>query len=303
MHLDRRAIVGGLPAAALAAPALAKAVFAMPPGACDSHVHIYDTSQFPYRADLPAQPAQTGTAAQYRALVQHEVGTTRAVVVTASAYGTDNRITLDTMQKLGRQTRGSAILPADITDAQLKALHDAGVRGARIMPTAIDTLEPLARRVAPLGWHMQLSLTGPGIAELEPVLLKLPAPFLMDHCAHVPLPDGVASPVFASAKRLLDSGRGWMKVAVPFDDSKIGPPDYPDFSAVAQAFVRHAPERMVWGTAWPYAPARTYLTPKAMTDILQSWAPDAGVRHRILVENPEKLYGFDPKDRPRPQFA
>jgi predicted TIM-barrel fold metal-dependent hydrolase len=72
---------------------------------------------------------------------------------------------------------------------------------------------------------------------------------------------------------------------------------------VARDYVLHNPERVVWGTGWPYAPERPYLTARAMTDILQSWAPDANVRHRILVENPEKLYGFDPKDRPRPRYG
>jgi D-galactarolactone isomerase len=302
--MTRRDVLASMPAAALAlsAPAFAKAKFAMPAGACDTHVHIYDTA-FPYRPGLPTPPAQSGTALQYRSLVQQEMGVTRAIVVTASAYGTDNTVTLDALQKLGRNARGSAILAADISDADLKTLHDAGVRGARILPAGVPGLEALAERIAPMGWHLQISLGGPAIAELEPVLMRQPAPFVLDHCAHVPLPEGIASPVYASARRMLDGGKGWVKVSVPYDDSKIGPPDFPDFSAVARDYVRHNPERVVWGTAWPYAPSKPFLTAKAMTDILQSWAPDAKVRHRILVENPEKLYGFDSRNRPSPQFS
>jgi D-galactarolactone isomerase len=295
--LRRRAVLAAIPSLAVTSPAIGKMNFLIPNGTCDSHAHIYDP-RFAYRPDLAIQPA-TATVDDYQSQVQDVLGIKRVILITPSAYGADNRCLVDSLKRMGRYAFGTAVLHPDLPDPALKALHNAGVRGARVLPAAREDIEPLAARIAPLGWHLQISLPGPQIVEVEPVLMRQPARFIMDHFAHVPQPDGLQSPSYAAARRLVDSGRGWIKMSTPYEDSTIGPPDYPDVSVVARDFALHAPERMVWASAWPYPATRPALSATAMLNILAAWVPNAAVRNRILVENAEKFYGFDPTDRPR----
>ena len=295
--LRRRAFLGAIPSLAIVAPAVAKVDLAIPDGTCDSHAHIYDP-RFAYRPGLTVQPA-TATVDDYKSQVQDVLGIKRVILITPSAYGANNRCLLDSLARIGRYALGTAVIKPDLADADLKGLHNAGVRGARILPAAREDIEPIAARVAPLGWHLQISLPGPQIAELETVLMRQPARFIMDHFAHVPQPEGLQSASYVAARRLVDGGKGWIKMATPYEDSKIGPPDYPDVGIVARDFALHAPERMVWATAWPYPAARPGLDATAMLNILSAWVPNAAVRNRILLENAELFYGFDPTDRPR----
>ena len=75
-------------------------------------------------------------------------------------------------------------------------------------------------------------------------------------------------------------------------DTKVGPPTYADVTRVAQAFVKAAPERMVWGSDWPHPTEKDKPDDAVLFDLLAEWAPDAATRQRILVTNPEELYGF-----------
>ena len=62
---------------------------------------------------------------------------------------------------------------------------------------------------------------------------------------------------------------------------------------MARAYVKAAPERMVWGSDWPHPSEReTKPDDGLLFDLLADWAPDEATRQRILVQNPEALYGF-----------
>src|SRR3954466_10510511 len=134
-----------------------------PVNACDCHMHIYDGERFPPARPGPQSRMQENAAvAQYR-LLQKRNGTTRTVIVTPAAYVTDNRVTLDGIEQLGRErTRGVAVVHPTVTDAELKALNDGGIRGIRFTifdprsaAVSIDMIEPLAKRIADLNWHIQ----------------------------------------------------------------------------------------------------------------------------------------------------
>jgi predicted TIM-barrel fold metal-dependent hydrolase len=109
------------------------------------------------------------------------------------------------------------------------------------------------------------------------------------------------SPAYKAVRRLLDSGHGWVKLSNPYIDSKIGPPDYADMGAVAKSYIAARPDRLLWGSNWPLPDFTTGPLPDVMTffNLMPDWAPDAALRHRILVENAEVVYGFDSKNRPK----
>jgi D-galactarolactone isomerase len=222
--------------------------------------------------------------------------------VTPRNYATDNRVTLDALAQLGANARGVAVVHPTITDAELKALDAAGIRGIRFSLTGgadavvtWDMVEPLSKRVAALGWHLQFNLDGSQITERADLLRRLPSQLVFDHMGRPTLPAGIEDQSFAVMRGLIDRGRTWIKLSGAYSNSKIGPPSYPEATAIAQAFVKAAPERMVWGSDWPHPGEQNkpVLPDDALLfDLLAVWAADEATRRRILVENPEGLYGF-----------
>jgi len=268
-----------------------------PAGACDCHHHIYDAVRFP-----PVQPGGTiipdARLEEYR-MLQRRIGTSRNVVVTPLAYVTDNRVTLDAIARLRPNARGVAVLRPTVTDAELKMLADGGIRGIRFSlsdprnaPTSIEMIEPLSKRVNALGWHVQINMTADQIVAAQDLWNRLPSAIVFDHLGHVPEPAGVKHPVFNVVRRLVDKGRTWVKLSVTYDNTKDGPPGYADITKVAQAYVKAAPERMVWGSNWPHPNETKKPDDAALFDLMSKWAPDEATRNRILVRNPAALYGF-----------
>jgi D-galactarolactone isomerase len=270
-----------------------------PANAADCHMHIYDP-RFAEYGPARAKP-NNATVQDYR-LLQKRTGTTRVVVVTPRNYATDNRVTVDALAQLGANARGVAVIHPTITDAELKALDAAGIRRIRFTLTGgadavvtWDMVEPLSKRVAALGWHLQFNLDGSQITERADLLRRLPSQLVFDHMGHPTLPAGIEDQSFAVMRGLIDKGRTWIKLSGAYSNSKIGPPSYPEATAIAQAFVKAAPERMVWGSDWPHPGEQNkpVLPDDALLfDLLAVWAPDEATRRRILVENPESLYGF-----------
>ena len=265
--------------------------------ACDAHLHIYDPAFKMAWPKLRAQP--NASAAEYK-LLQRRLGTTRAIVVQPAVYGTDNRATLAAVGTLGLENaRAVGVLHPTVTDAELDELHAGGMRGLRFTQhdpatavTSPDMIEPLARRIAERGWHTQLHLRGDQIVAMRDVIERLPGTLVIDHMGRLPQPEGTAHPAFDVVRKLLDSGRGWVKLSGPYLDTKVGPPRYLDATKVAREYVKAAPERCVWGSDWPHPTESTKPDDAVLLDLLQEWARDEATRHRILVANPALLYGF-----------
>ena len=303
--IQRRSVLGGLAVLPLAQPALAQLArpgFAVPNGACDCHHHIYDARWTYAPASILRPPP--ATVADYRAYMR-QLGTSRSIIVTPSSYGFNNEPTTDALRQLGNRARGVAVVPLDVPEAELRRLDAAGYRGVRVQssagnPHTVAAIAPLARRVAPLNWHIQLNLSADEYAAQEKLLLGLPVTFVVDHMANIPGEDGVKSPAYAALRRLLDAGRTWVKVSAPDSLSQSGPPAYADRSAIALGLIAAAPERCIWGSNWSFPANNPKPDSVLMLDILGQWVKDAPLRHRILVENPERLYGFDPARRPAP---
>jgi predicted TIM-barrel fold metal-dependent hydrolase len=274
---------------------------AAPGDACDCHIHAYDAARFAPLRPTARMQAQAG-AAEYQ-LLQRRLGTRRTVVVTPAVYETDNRVTLDAIVQLG-EARGVAVVHPTVTDAELDRLAAGGIRGIRFTQfdpstavTTLDMIEPLARRVADLGWHVQIHMRADQIAAVASLWERLASTIVFDHMGRLPQPVGIDHPAFALLRRLIDKGRTWVKLSGAYLDTKVGPPSYGDATAVARAFVTAAPERMVWGSDWPHPTEAQKPDDAVLFDLLAEWVPDAATRHRVLVGNPQNLYGFAPSSR------
>ena len=274
-----------------------------PPGACDCHHHIYDPARFP-PSRPSAQQVPNARVEDYR-LLQRRLGLSRDIVVTPTPYPapvSDNQVTLDAIRQLGPNARGVVIVYPEITDAELKAYDAAGVRGVRYSltsgrPGAASTASPadieaMSKRVNALGWHVQFNTTAEQIVAAEDLLKRLASPIVFDHMGHLPQPEGIGHPGFRIIRELIDKGRTWVKLSVTYDSSQDGPPGYADVNRVGQAYVRAAPERLVWGSNWPHPSEPAKPDDAMLFDLLAQWAPDEATRNRVLVQNPETLYGF-----------
>jgi len=279
-------------------PDMDAATFDIPAGACDTHAHVVATDaiaypQVPERSYTPPPAPESA----YLAMLK-QTGMSRGVLVQISVYGTDNRYMLEVLRRHPDQLRGIGVVAPTVTDAELEAMHAAGVRGLRINVLfgggiGFDAMETLAHRIADFGWHMQFLMDARQLPELMPRMRKLPVPGVVDHMGHMPVAEGIHSAGFQALQHLVRDHGWWVKLSGAYRISER----FDDFSDVvpwAQALIDTAPDRMLWGSDWPHVHLTRMVNTGRLRNQLALWAPDADVRHRILVSNPERLYGFAP---------
>ena len=271
----------------------------VPAGACDCHIHVYD-SRYPVVPGARLTPPDASVA-DYRQL-QRRTGTERVVFVTPSTYGTDNTAMREALAAFGDRARGVAVIDERTGAAELQALHDIGVRGIRMnlslgVTHSTDQLETLGRRVAPLGWHLQLLAPPDVLAALESRLMQLPVPVVFDHLARIAPSQAGKHPAHGLVLRMLDGGRAWVKLSGAYIVSEVGPPGYADVDALARSYLAAAPDRVVWGSDWPHASATAGHQPMPddarQMELVAAWTQTPDALRRVLVANPAVLYGFD----------
>lgn len=279
---------------------LDRADIALPPGACDCHVHVYD-SRYQAAPGAVLQPPDASIADYAR--VQARMGTSRAVLVTPSTYGANNAPMLDGLGQLGAQGRGVAVVDGGESDAELARLQVAGVRGVRANLSLGRTIRPdaigeLAARIAPLGWHLQLLMPLSQLLELAPMIRRLPVDVVFDHFARLSPEQGHAHPAHSLLLELLSTGRAWIKLSGGYLLSPLRSSEDPALDALARSFIGAAPDRVVWGSDWPHATASAGHQPMPddarQVERLAQWAGDAAILRAVLVDNPQRLYGFEP---------
>ncbi len=265
----------------------------LPPGACDTHMHVYDRS-YPSSPVAVLHPPDA-TVDDYRTL-QAELGTERVVVVQPTTYGVDNRCQLDAMAQLGDAARGIAVIDQTTSEAEIDRLDGLGVRGARfhMLPGGAvgwGSLEPVAAAVADVGWHIQLQLNGRELTDRIDQLLALPVTVVIDHIGRFMPPVPVDDPAFRALCRLIEQGSAWVKISAPYESSLDGSGAYADVAPLARTLIDRYPDRMLWATNWPHPGQTDPPTAADLRALLDAWVP---VDHRqaILVDNPAALYGF-----------
>jgi D-galactarolactone isomerase len=266
-----------------------------PSGTCDTHMHIYERS-YPKAPTATFEPPDAPVSDYLE--VRDRLGIERTVVVQPTAYGTDNRCTLEAMKALGSSARGVAVVDQTVTDTELDRLTKLGICGIRfhMLPGGAlpwDILETMAARVAAFGWHVQLQLDGRQFPEREGQLRRLTGTLVVDHVGKFLEPVLPDHPSFRVLMRLVENGRTWVKLSAPYEVSKLGPPNYDDVGTLAKALVNAAPDRALWATNWPYSMSGAAKPDDAwMLDMLLDWVADDATRTKVLVDNPARLYGF-----------
>ena len=273
-----------------------KPAFSLPRGACDTHVHIWGPfDRFPVAKGAPYTPPER-TRDDLVAL--HErLGVDRAVIVQTTVYKSDNRAMLDGIARSGGRWRGVALIDEHFTDADFRTLHEGGVRGVRFgfvkhlggVPD-LALVRRTAARIAPMGWHLVLHLDAGNIPEFIDFFGELSLPVVVDHMGRVPVRDGLDQPPFRILLDLLKRPNWWVKVSGAERISETGPP-FADAIPFAQRLIEAAPDRVLWGTDWPHPNVRWEPDEADLVDLLPSFAGAAAL-HKVLVDNPARLYGF-----------
>jgi len=274
----------------------APVAYVPPPGACDSHCHIFGpAARFPFTEKRAYTPPDSGLH-RFEAL-QTRLGLSRAVFVQASCHGTDNAAMVDAIRRGEGRYAGVAMIDDNTTDAEIAELHEVGVRGTRFNFVAhlggapdLDTYWRLVNRVVPLGWHIVLHFDAVDLPDYSDLLAQMPCPFVIDHMARVPVAGGVDQAPFQALLKLMSDERAWVKISGAERLTADGPPPYDDVVPFARALIDTSPDRILWGTDWPHPNVRHMPDDGDLVDLLAAFAPDEPTRNRILVDNPARLY-------------
>lgn len=279
-------------------PSPSRPRFAPPPGAVDAHCHVFGpASVFPFAPQRRYTPCDAPKEKLW-ALRDH-LGFERNVIVQATCHGADNGALVDALADAGDRARGVATVTAQFSDAELRALDTAGVRGARFnfvrrladcVPREI--LLEIAARVAPLGWHVVLYFEAADLPDLFDFFAALPVPLVVDHMGRPDVAGRADGPGFARFIELMRVRPDiWSKVSCPERLSRTGPPGYDDVVPFARRLIEMFPDRVLWGTDWPHPNMTTHMPDDgALVDFIPRIAPTVELQRRLLVENPLRLY-------------
>lgn len=268
-----------------------------PAGAIDCHVHLFGpASRYPFHPSSRYTSADALPETQIA--LQETLGLAGAVVVSGGGYGQETRHLEEVLERFPERFRGVALLPDEVQRQDIARLDRLGVRGARFVSSghrgALPRLSSsVASAVAEFGWHVQFYPAGEDLLAHEEQLLKLPTPVVLDHFAAIPAAGGIGQAAFSCLLRMLDTGRVWVKLSGPM---RCDPGDFPYASVtpLARTLVRHAPERLLWGSDWPHVNMNDRRMPNDgdLFNLLAEWVPVAEIRKRILVDHPREVYGF-----------
>ncbi|KAI9932433.1 hypothetical protein MW887_008674 [Aspergillus wentii] len=250
----------------------------LPPGAFDTHVHVFDPKLGPYadgRAYTPEDaPLQKLIAFNKNIAANTQNGT--LVLVQPSPYKTDCTVLMHCLQELkDREVTAYAIVVIDletITDEELEHMHQLGARGIRLnfqadgkevdLSKLVALLQQAARRISHLpGWMIQLFIPAWTWDVLHDHILALPVTVIADHLGGVLGPSKLSSeyqsspilqPGFKSLLSLAKQSRVIVKISGLYRMSNESVSNFRDMQSIIQAFAKEIPDQVIWGSDWPH---------------------------------------------------
>jgi 2-pyrone-4,6-dicarboxylate lactonase len=279
-------------------PNPSKPKFKLPPGAVDAHCHVFGPGDvFPYAPERKYTPCDAPKEKLWE--LRDFLGFERNVIVQATCHGTDNRALVDALKSSNDRARGVASVGPNVTDAELKELHEAGVRGVRFnfVKRLVDTpprdvLMSIANRIKPLGWHIVIYFEAQELPELYDFFTSLPTVVVVDHMGRPDVTKPVDGPEFELFVKLMREHENfWSKVSCPERLSKVGPPHYEDVIPFARRLVETFPDRVLFGTDWPHPNMKSHMPDDGLlVDYAGKVATTPELQRKLLVDNPMRLY-------------
>lgn len=277
---------------------------ALPAGACDSHCHVIGPHErFPLAQG--SGDIRDGSCALHLAMLD-ALGLDRALIVhPSSVYGGDHAAFLSALAAGGSRYRGVAVARADVSDAQLDAWMQAGVCALRFVAVktpqglpfpgsaGFDDLIALAPRLRERGMHAQVWADCRDTLAQEAQLTKLGIPIVLDHMGRMDVAAGASGADFQRLCALVGDGHVFVKLTLCRNSKQR--PGYEELRPFHDALVAANPEALVWGSDWPHLRmGEETPDPRALLDVFRTWVADAAIERKILVETPQRLFGFTP---------
>jgi len=262
----------------------------------DCHFHVFENqAEYPFTENRSYTP----TLATWKAFetMSDIIGADRAVLVHPSVYGHDHAVFLDTLRAHPERLRGVAVLPVGANEREIECLDAAGARGTRVNVlfaggNQLSDIQELVNRIAPYNWHLQLLADVSVNPELPIRAASLGVPVVFDHFGH----PSVADPNHAGFRNLcaaVREGVAWVKVSGAYRVVSAEN-NWQAIDPFVEALLNANPERLFWGTDWPHPGINEPMPDDvSLAEMVLRWLPDEQLRHKILVRNPEVLYGFD----------
>ena len=274
-----------------------KPSFKAPAGAVDAHCHVFGPAdKFPYHPKRKYTPCDAPKEKLFE--LRDYLGFERNVIVQASCHGTDNAALLDALEAAGELARGVAVIDPAITEDELKAMHKAGVRAVRfnfvkrlVDTTPREVFVAIADKIKPLGWHIVVYFEAPDLEDLAPFLNELNTVIVVDHMGRPDVAKGVDHPDFQRFINLMkNNDKLWTKVSCPERLTQT-PPDYSDVVPFAKILLETFPDRVLWGGDWPHPNMKSHMPDDGkLVDEIPKIAPTIQLQHKLLVDNPMRLY-------------
>ena len=279
-------------------PSPSRPTFTPPPGSVDAHCHVFGPGdEFPYAPERKYTPIDAGKEKLFA--LRNHLGLDRNVVVQATCHGADNRAMVDAVVSAEGRARGVATIRPGIDPGELRAMHEAGVRGIRfnfvsrlVDPKPDDYYRPLVELVADLGWHVVLYFEAADLAARWELFTSLPITLVVDHLGVPDVTKPADGPDFNLFVRFMAENENvYSKVSCPERLSKVGPPLYDDVRPFARHVIETFPDRVLWGTDWPHPNMKQHMPDDgALVDLIPLIATTPDLQRRLLVDNPMRLY-------------
>lgn len=267
--------------------------FEMPPGACDTHFHVFEPG-FPV-VGKPQYTFPEATIDQYLSLAE-VLGIDRMVLVQPTYYGEDNTLLLHALSRLGERARGVVRVPDDVTPATLEDYDAHGVRAIRLDlftrrewtdDRLLGYVHHMAALAQPLGWHLQFYAPGSVVHSMLPRLADLPVPYVVDHMGYIKQSDGLGAAGTDGLLNAMNTGNCWIKLSGAYRVAANSP--LSSVAPLGRALVAARPDRLVWGSDWPHLPDGQRDTGEVL-NLLADWAPHPRDRATVLVDGPDTLF-------------
>lgn len=285
----------------------------LPEHSCDTHVHVFEPTQFPYAAKRAYTPGRASVA---QLMDMHQsLGVGRVVLVQPSVYGTDNACLLDAIERIGQaRARGVAVVDLNtVSDDTLDQLHAGGVRGIRLnlhvnseaggqagFAQAQQQVSAAKRLAQWPSWHLQVHASLSVHVALLDTYAAVGLPVVFDHFAGGAVADAHGDALLQPLLQAMHTQPVYVKLSAAYRMSQGC-----DASALTRAFYQAAPKQVLWGSDWPHTggaggqgrkpeavePFRDIDNRQALSHITQALGSVAAVQ-QVLVSNPTHLYGF-----------
>ena len=284
-------------------PNPSKPRFKPPPGAVDAHCHVFGpAAEFPFAPERKYTPCDASKDQLFA--LRDYLGFDKNVVVQATCHGADNRAMVDCIKASNGRAKGVATVKEEVTDAELKEMDAAGVKGVRfnfvkrlVDFTPKDVLLRIASRIAPMGWHVVIYFEAPDLPELEDFFNEIPTDLVVDHMGRPDVTLGVDHPQFQRFLSFMGNNEKiWCKTTCPDRLTAAGAPfgEYDDVVPYARKVVEEFPDRVIWGTDWPHPNLKSHMPDDGkLVDWIPKIATTEALQQKLLVDNPMRLYWAD----------